>query len=42
MNESMANPSSDTIEVQSDDPELLPTVSLPETPDRRVAELVKA
>ena len=45
MNEPMANPSPNTIEVQSDDslaPELPPTVSRPETPDRRVAELVEA
>ena len=45
MNESMANPSPNTIEVQSDDslaPELPPTVSRPETPDRLVAELVEA
>ena len=45
MNESMANPSPNTIEVQSDDslaPELPLTVSRPETPDQRVAELVEA
>ena len=45
MKESMANPSPNTIEVQSDDslaPELPLTVSHPETPDRRVAELVEA
>ena len=45
MNDSMANPSPNTIEVKSDDslaPELPPTVSRPEAPDRRVAELVEA
>ena len=41
----MANPSPNTIELQSDDslaPELLPTVSRPESPDRRVTKLGKA
>ena len=45
MNESMANPSPNTIEVQSDDslaPELPPTGPCPETPDQIVAELVEA
>ena len=45
MDESMANPSPNAIEVHSDDslaPDLPPTVSRPETPDRRVAELVEA
>ena len=45
MNEYMANPRPNTIEVQSDDsiaPELPPTVSRPETPNRRVAQLVEA